>query len=348
MEQKKKVVYVVGAGLSAGLNFPTIRNLLPRLWGRLENVGIDTEIANVIRFHHPNFNANICDTYPTIEQLLSEMKVNAELFQSTRPATGNFSSEQLDDCRGNLLQEMAIWFHDLKKTALKSKPAWLHDLVNAIKEEEATIISFNWDLILDQLLFGAALDKGSYGLDRRKKGPHLIKPHGSLNWYRSSAASPIKNDKKFSLGGTGEAEVFGFRPLRGVRSKKGRRYMPLIVPPVYTKQFDEPLFQKLWQETVRQLSIATEVRFLGFSLAEADFHARFVLRCGFYNQEHGALKKDGQRETATGRAKVIVVDLSCETLKRIESTVGWGCEFYRMNIADWIQENGIKTHDAER
>lgn len=212
LERKQKVVYVVGAGLSAGLGFPTIGDLLPNLWRRLEKAGIDTEIADVIRFHHPDFNADRRETFPTIEQLLSEMKANAELFYSTRPAAGNFSSEQLEDRRANLLQEMAIWFHDLKKAALKAKPKWLRSLVSNMMEDEASIISFNWDLVLDEMLFGSALDKGSYGLDRRRKGPRLIKPHGSLNWYRSSAAAPIKDEKKFRLGGSGDAEVFGLSP----------------------------------------------------------------------------------------------------------------------------------------
>lgn len=344
LERKQKVVYVVGAGLSAGIGFPTIGNLLPELWGRLEEVGIDIEIADVIRFHHPDFNADRLETYPTIEQLLSEMKANAELFYSTRPAAGNFSSEQLEDRRANLLQEMAIWFHDLKKAALKPKPKWLRRLVTAMREEEASIISFNWDLVLDEMLFGSSLDKGSYGLDRRRKGPRLIKPHGSLNWYRRSAAGPIESEKKFSLGGSGDAEVFGFRPLRAVQSSKGRQYMPLIVPPVYAKQFEGPLFQKLWQETVRALSTASEVRFLGFSLAEADFHARFVLRCGFYNQEHGALRSDGHRDTATGRAKVVVVDRSSTPLPRIRGAVGWECEFHQKDISDWVAEGGLEAN----
>lgn len=348
LERKQKVVYVVGAGLSAGLGFPTIGDLLPGLWRRLEKAGIDTEIADVIRFHHPDFNADRHETFPTIEQLLSEMKANAELFYSTRPAAGNFSSEQLEDRRANLLQEMAIWFHDLKEAALKAKPKWLRALVSNMKEDEASIISFNWDLVLDEMLFGSALDKGSYGLDRRRKGPRLIKPHGSLNWYRSSAATPIKDEKKFRLGGSGDAEVFGFRPLRAVRSSKGRQYMPLIVPPVYAKQFEGPLFQKLWQETVRVLSTASEVRFLGFSLAEADFHARFVLRCGFYNQEHGALRNDGRRDAATGRAKVVVVDRSSAPLPRIRSAIGWECEFHQKDIADWVADGGLEHSGSGR
>lgn len=331
---------MVGAGLSAGLGFPTIRDLLPKLWDRLDD-NAAADLAKVIRFHHPDFNANRSETYPTIEQLLSEMKANADLFDSTRPATGGFTSDELEARRAMLLQELAGWFHELKWTALKAKPIWLRSLVAAMKSERASVISFNWDLILDELLFGSALDKSSYGLDRRKRGPRLIKPHGSLNWYNRNTATPIKKEKKFSLAGTGEAEVFGFRPLRAPKSTRGRQYMPLIIPPVYAKQFEGPLFQKLWQETVRVLSTATEVRFLGFSLAEADFHARFVLRCGFYNQEHGALNQSAEREPPTGRAKVVVVDRSDAPLARIRSVVGWDCEFNQKDIGNWITEGGL-------
>ena len=346
-QTEKRIVYVVGAGLSMGLNFPTISSLLPELWQRLEDAGIASEIAKVIRFHHPDFNAARHMNYPTIEQLLSEMQANADLFHSTRPAVGGFTSEHLEKRRGDLLHEVASWFHELKKTALRSKPKWLVSLVKAMKADNAAIISFNWDLILDDLLFGEALDKASYGLDRRRKGPRLIKPHGSLNWYKRDTAKPLKEGKKFKLAGSGDSEVFAFRPLRAPRSKKGRRYMPLIVPPVYAKHFEGPLFQRVWQETVRALSTASEVRFLGYSLAEADFHARFVLWCGFYNQEHGELREGSDRAPATGRAKVVIVDLSEQSAKRIRGCVGWECEFHEQCISTWVADGGLESVDIE-
>ena len=339
-KNENRFVYVVGAGLSSDLGFPTISSLLPNLWPRLEKAQIAADIADVIRFHHPDFNPKINETYPTIEELLSEINANADLFDSTRPAVGGFTSEQLEERRGNLLQEMATWFHEIKTKALKSKPRWLMSLVDTMKSENAVIISFNWDLILDELLFGEKLDKSSYGLDRRIKGPRLIKPHGSLNWYKHDVAKPLSTAKKFSLIGRGDSEVLAFRPLRAPKSNKGRRYMPLIVPPTYAKQFEGPLFRRLWQETVRALSTATEVRFLGYSLAEADFHARFVLRCGFYNQEHGELTSSSTRKPPSGRAKVVVVDPSKSSQKRIRDTVGWECHSHTLKLKDWISGPG--------
>lgn len=338
---EKRIVYVVGAGLSAGLGFPTINNLLPKLWHRLEENSIASDIAKVIRFHHPHFHAERAATYPTIEQLLSEMKANADLFDSTRSEIGGFTIEKLEEQRSVLLQEIASWFHELKYTAIESNHNWLNSLVDAMKAENAVIISFNWDLILDELLFDSKLDKSSYGFDLRRKGPRLLKPHGSLNWYKSDTAKSIMPNKKFSLAGDGANAVFAFRPMRAPTSKIGRSYMPLIVPPVYAKQFEGTLFQRLWQETVHALSTATEVRFLGYSLAKADFHARFVLRCGFYNQENGELKPSSERTTPTGRAKVVVVDKSAKPLERIEAAVGWKCEFHKKTISDWVDNDGL-------
>jgi len=67
-------VYVVGAGLSAGLGFPTVAGLLPGLWDRIGAAGLADDLGKVIRFHHPDFNPSLPDTYPNIERLLSEMK----------------------------------------------------------------------------------------------------------------------------------------------------------------------------------------------------------------------------------------------------------------------------------
>jgi hypothetical protein len=334
---KPRIVYVIGAGLSAGLEFPTIANLLPRLWLRLAQDDLSEDLSAIVRFHHPGFNPRLPETFPNIEQLLSEMQANAELFSSSRPAIGKFTSEKLERCRRYLLLELAIWFHELKSSALRTHPSWLSNLTEKIKLEEAAIVSFNWDLVLDELLFGKALNRSSYGLDRRRNGPILIKPHGSLNWYEHSTGRNLKDKKKFSLAGSGAREIFAFRPFRAPKTTRlDREYMPLIVPPVYAKQFEGPLFKHLWQTVVAVLSTASEVRFLGYSLPDADFHARFILRCGFYNQEHGELRADQGRAAPTGRAKVTIVDPAQEGPQRIRAAVGWDCQICEQTIETWM------------
>mgnify|MGYP007097579674 CR=1 FL=1 len=304
------------------------------MWPRFDVEGIADEIAEIVRFHHPSFNPSLPHTFVNVERLLSEMRANEELFESSRPATGRFTIDELTERRQKLLLSLAKWFHELQRKALDTTPAWLTGLVDKMRRERAQVISFNWDLVLDELLFGDSLSPAAYGLTHARDGPRLIKPHGSLNWYEVSTGKHLHDSKKLILHGSGADAVYAFKPYRAPASSK-RTYMPLIVPPVFNKQFDGPVFQNLWREAVSILSSASHVRFLGYSLAEADFHARFILRCGFHNQEHGRLTSDGRRESPTGRAEVTVVDRDPAIGKRIEEMVGWPVEFHNMTIREW-------------
>jgi len=336
----KNTVYIVGAGLSAGLGYPTIGNLLPKMWERLETAGLDGQLSKIIRFHHPNFNPRLIDTYPNIEQLLSEIDANAELFSSSRPVTGNFTSTQLATSKEELLLELATWFHEIQLDAIKNGgPKWLRSLIRRMHKEKAHIISFNWDLVLDQLLFEQGAKKENYGLGSQKPGTILLKPHGSLNWYRQIAGQHLKETKKITLAGKGSQRVYAFTEYRAPKSSVGRRYMPLIVPPTYFKQFRGELFRKIWQTTVSALSTASEVRFLGYSLPTSDLQVRFILRCGFHNQENGKLTSSGERATPTGRARVVIVDPSSSAHGRIQEVVGWNCEYEKATVEEWVNSD---------
>jgi hypothetical protein len=219
-------------------------------------------------------------------------------------------------------------------------PTWFEELIDAMKSECAQIVSFNWDLVLDEQLFGKHLAASNYGFGSAP-GPRLLKPHGSLNWYARRSGRFLSDAKKFSLAGEGPDEVFAFKEYRAPRSSR-RRYMPLIVPPGYLKDFKATLFKKLWQEVVAVLSKASEVRFLGYSLPVADIHARFILRCGFHNQEYGELQDEETRAPPTGRAKVTIVDPNDEGPKRLREAIGWSCDWQRSTIESWVQKGGLK------
>lgn len=332
---EQRHVYVIGAGLSAGIRFPTITQLLPQIWGRLAGSELANDLSRVIRFHHPDFNPARPETFPNVEELLSEMQANSQLFDSSRPATGGFNSDELDDIRERFLLEIAAWFHELQHDALDTCPEWLRSLVAVMQNQNAKIVSFNWDLVLDQLLFGDELSSRSYGLQKSRSGAVLLKPHGSLNWFEKSSGQHLQSSKTFPLGGRGPKAVLAFKPYRAPKSAK-RIYMPLIVPPVFAKSFHGPLFQRLWRETVSALSTASHVTFLGYSLPQADFHARFIFRCGFHNQEFGELMKDGKRSQPTGRAAITVVDPIEDGPKRIRHAVGWECDWKSSTIESWM------------
>ena len=187
-------VYVIGAGFSAGLGYPLTKGLLIDVWGRLEKRSRD-RLGRIIGFHHPAFAVKRKTTFPDIEQLLTEIAINLDLFEHSRPAEGTLTKEQLEDAREDLLSTVARWFHELYQQAVKTE--WLAAMVERLRRDNAAIVSFNWDLVLDQLLFEDDLSAASYGLSKElADGPVLLKPHGSLNWYTATQIGKVADEKR--------------------------------------------------------------------------------------------------------------------------------------------------------
>ena len=240
-----------------------------------------------------------------------------------------------------LLTTIAEWFHELFDAAC-NRP-WLARMVDRFQSENAAIVSFNWDLILDHLLFGDGLAPESYGLAAKLgSGPVLLKPHGSLNWYEATQVQKVSAHKRLTLfesnkGGRREC-VEAFLAPRGIKTKVGRRYNPLIVPPTYLKDFKRPVFQRLWNNCTDVLSTPKKLVFLGYSLPAADLHAHFIFRCGFHNQLKGRLATKDSRHSPTGPAEVIIINPDQDAARRIESVVGpqIPCQWIPKRIEDWL------------
>jgi hypothetical protein len=330
-----ETVFIVGAGFSKGLGYPLVSDLLIRLWPKLPS-GRQKRLEEIIGFHNPGFSPHVHTSYPTIERLLSQMMANEQMFKASRAAPGNFTLARLRTARRRLLLDIAEWFHALQKDTFKNLPNWLLKFRKIIKPGDR-IISFNWDLVVEQLVFGEELRPESYGFG----SPHesdicLLKPHGSLNWFEYELGRRIKKDRRFNLFSDESGNhIMAFKRFRSPRSQR-RRYMPLIVPPVYNKDFGHSVFDMLWQYTVGALSTARNVVFLGYSLPDLDFQARFILRCGFSNQTQGLLMPNGQRATATGRANVIVVNPARDAAVQVERVAGASSEWIPFTAAEWV------------
>ncbi|GJL61234.1 MAG: hypothetical protein NPIRA03_40910 [Nitrospirales bacterium] len=335
------IVYVVGAGFSAGLGYPLTKSLLIDVWDQLEKPSRN-QLQKIIKFHHPAFDWKRKTSFPNIEQLLTEIHVNLSLFDSSRPAEGGFTKIQLEKAREELLFTIAEWFHDLYGQARKF--SWLEPFVKRLKDEDAAVLSFNWDLILDHMLFPQGISSEGYGLsNNNSSGPLLLKPHGSLNWYEGNQINKVKDEKRITIfGKENEDDSIGaFRFPRAIKSKVGKRYTPLIIPPTYLKDFARPLFSRLWEKSTEILSTAKKLVFLGYSLPTADLHAQFIFRCGFHNQIEGRLKKGGTRHKATGSAHVIIINPDQEAARRIEGVAGpkVPCNWVPKRIEEWVIEN---------
>ena len=238
----RETVYVIGAGFSAGLGYPLTKTLLVDVWDQLEKKS-RIQLEEIIRFHHPSFSTQRRTSFPDIEQLLTEISVNLELFDASRPAEGKFTKARMEQAREDLLSTIARWFHDLYDKARATQ--WLSAIVNRLRTENAAVVSFNWDLILDQRLFEEGppsdsseddLTSESYGLSENLGGgPVLLKPHGSLNWYEADQIQSVPLKKRVEIFGHKKEKerIEAFLRPREIKSKSEDAIRPSsFLPPI--------------------------------------------------------------------------------------------------------------------
>lgn len=122
----------------------------------------------------------------------------------------------------------------------------------------------------------------------------LLKPHGSIDWFRKNDL-PDQGEGRDFLSLDKRIAVFKHFDFKKHRELLSR--MPIIVPPVSSKKFKYRALKRTWVSVFRAVSQATELHVLGYSLPREDQFARFVFRRAIRNNlrnvENG--KKDPLR-----------------------------------------------------
>jgi hypothetical protein len=146
-------------------------------------------------------------------------------------------------------------------------------LLKHVVDIENTIITFNYDLVVEHALRALRVPY-SYGWrDPRtvfrdegvaRGGLPLLKLHGSINWV----AGRRKN--RMTRPPTAYAEYEHAR-------KAGE--VPVLVPPSWAKTFSGVLLD-VWNEAVERLSTATRIIVIGFSMPATDTHFKYLLAAG--------------------------------------------------------------------
>lgn len=334
-------VYIIGAGFSVGLGYPLLRNLLEYVWSDIPSDD-KTTITNVIKFHNPNFEPNHPFTFPDIESLLTQFEANIELFDHTRRVEGNFQKSQLINARDILLIEMAKKFHSTNKNISMKKYPWLKVFREKILSDKSTIISFNYDLVIEKILFKEGLGPTNYGFPFEPKETQILKPHGSLNWFKQNdSTGRLKKDRRQILLDKDDVAMFNY--ARHPKSKIGRRYTPHLIPPTFTKKFNGEVYKTTLQNSVATLSKARNVYFLGCSLPKSDFHSQFMIRCGLHNQIEGEILKNGKRKKPIGAANIIVVNPDKSAAKNTTHLISNQHKFVwkKMTVAEWAMQDSV-------
>lgn len=181
---------------------------------------------------------------------------------------------------------------------------------NGLNSDPVSVISLNWDSLLeeatyqvlrktwgigkadiDHCVYTTPLDDSPHTPSPKQKASGIfnlkvLKIHGSINWLRC----PNSNHIYTGLGASGNAYELYLRPRKspfiaelypdGEENDPSNAPLlePFIITPTYAKVFDQPHIQTTWHNAYVELREATRVVFIGYSLPEADYHFRTLLR----------------------------------------------------------------------
>lgn len=172
------------------------------------------------------------------------------------------------------------------------------------RSDPFSVISLNWDCLLEDSFYRCirkARLQGVVDVDyccytdplgpecphtpslvQRAKGLYnlkVLKLHGSTNWLR------CPNCNRLFTGVGSDLTVWGqyVNPQRcsvcpGWPGGHAPELEPFFITPTFVKVFDNAHIQTIWHNAYVELTEATRVVFLGYSLPLADYHVRTLLR----------------------------------------------------------------------
>jgi hypothetical protein len=191
---------------------------------------------------------------------------------------------------------VALKINDASRNATRGQvPDWLTKLVRYWHDHESSVITFNYDTLVEAAVEQAAIPVDGGDLNHRLVGPALLpwwngprshptdptfrysKLHGSTDWYWDDVTRAA--DSMVEIGfqhGWGEQTP---RYTDEERRSRAPGKAPVIVPPTTAKSeyFKNPLIRELWHGAYLSLTAARRVFVIGYSLPDGDNLVRTLL-----------------------------------------------------------------------
>jgi len=290
-------VIVFGAGATKDCNGPLTNEILPQALGSLPTSLPQQEAVNLLRkflddqFLQPGQSQRPQD-YPALPLLLSLLDTALDLKQPLGPL---WPPEKLSEVRQAV--EVAIFAAvDFQSPQTEtSSYSSLLDLAFPATQPEPTVISLNYDMILDLAMFDLC-DKRKpesvpdYGCDFRTKQYRskerwgkLLKIHGSVNWmycYQCHQLELAWSRKRALPRRCGQLFFSDEQYNRPYCPECRTRLRPILITPTHRKDYRNPHLARIWYEAERALQRAKRVIFVGYSLPDDDVGVIYLLKRG--------------------------------------------------------------------
>ena len=232
------------------------------------------------------------------------------------------------------------------------------------KGDPFSIISLNWDTLVEDSIFRTIKElKADRRVDvdfcfyttplhrdsihtpspkQKAKGIYnikVLKLHGSGNWLRCPASNTVFT----GLGMPGTSYEL-YLPKRisplverysaGNEKDNPPVLEPFIITPTFVKEFALPHIQTTWHNAFVELRECTKVVFLGYSMPEADYHFRTLLRRAVRPETKVEVVLTGHDELR----RIPVKYRWTSPTTRYRQFFGAGVKFHHRGIARYFEE----------
>jgi len=228
----------------------------------------------------------------SLEKVMTEIAIRGVLFDKRAHMYGwEYETRPITAIR------MATFVELISRTleeALKGPTCEKHKALADQMEMGDVVLSYNYDLLMDNALREKQkLTDESYKLSfyRTYDGAKWSKPeysdasisllklHGSLNWIRCTICDSmllLRNQKI----GTWSTTIPTQCPKCGEIGFLTQTMRRVLVPPLLTKDYADPVIKYLWYEAARALNNVEEIIIIGYSLPPTDFASEALLLSG--------------------------------------------------------------------
>jgi hypothetical protein len=167
-------------------------------------------------------------------------------------------------------------------------------------QDTDSIISFNYDLLLDNEVRAAGNDQGKQHYHRfysalfeRNQPPYkniyeqtlrkgmFLKMHGSLNWYQCTNGMCPESTRFDPSASQQESldRAIGIHTTDETCPSCGSETLPLLIPPLLRKPVGENwIFRSVWGLARYRLEMADAVVIVGYSAPPSDFYAKWLFQ----------------------------------------------------------------------
>ncbi len=317
-----KTIFILGAGASyshSNKEFPLVNDIfkvakkevVTPLFYDFNTLNPNYECVE--EYIRKNFNKNIFDTRHklNIEDILTNLEIDIE---KTR-------SNKLQIVRDRIIEIIFITFIKLTLKSAYYKKNSDYFLFFDKLEDTDTIITYNWDLLLDNIFDREELTskleiKNLSGNEREriKKKQYLrmlidLSAYRDLSWDRTNAPYEKYQSKGYYLKLHGSIDWLycpnedcgSYSKVFPVKNFIGEEHLineykcsecssimeHLIIPPILNKSYSRfPFIKKLWNIALEELRSADELVIWGYRLPPTDFYNKWLFR-----QKSDKLKK---------------------------------------------------------